>query len=144
MSQIILTDQCRSRHRCCSGSPTPTENPLARHQTLEEAFLDDLLETSLNVWSSPGVCFYVAPSLPRHNGGNFLLRAGPTGYPGLHLPCTARKPISLANLQDVFHIQYPRMDVDATERDASVFNSLGESESRFYSKFPTCADKRER
>lgn len=112
MNRIILTDLCRSRHRCCCGSPTPTENPLTRHQTLEEACLDDVLETFSKVWSSASVCALTFPS-PLPSPGTmgeicFYARVSdPTGYPGLHLPYTARRPISLATLV--------RMDVDASE-----------------------------
>lgn len=101
MSRIILTDLWRSRH-CCSRSPTPTENPLTRHQTLEEACLDGVLGTFSKVLSSSGVCGLTFPSPPPSPGtmGDICFYArvsGPTGYPGLHLPYTARRPISLAN-----------------------------------------------
>lgn len=103
MSRIVLTDLSRSRHRCCSGSPTPTENPLTRRQTLEEACLDDVLETFSKVRSPSGVRGLTFPTPPPSPGtmGEICFYArvsGPTGYPGLHLPYTARRPISFMDV----------------------------------------------
>lgn len=127
MSRIVLTDLSRSRHRCCSGSPTPTENPLTRRQTLEEACLDDVLETFSKVRSPSGVRGLTFPTPPPSPGtmGEICFYArvsGPTGYPGLHLPYTARRPISLATFTRRFPVQlHPRMDVDSSAYGECLF-----------------------
>lgn len=107
MSRIILTDPCRSRHRCCSGSRTPTENPLTRHQTLEEACLDDVLETFSKVWSFPAVCGWTFPPPPAQRRKFVFTRRSPVrqDIPASTSHIQPEGRFHWLLLQDVFPIQ---------------------------------------